>query len=76
MVGVTFVLFQFFLQLSSGVIINSIMTEMKLTALMAGILSSSFYLIYTIMQIPVGILFDRQSTRLLLSISAIVCSFG
>jgi len=76
MVGVTFVLFQFFLQLSSGVIINSIMTEMKLSALMAGILSSSFYLIYTIMQIPVGILFDRQSTRLLLSISAIVCSFG
>ena len=76
LVSVSFVLFQFFLQLSSGVIINSIMTEMKLSGLITGILSSAFYLIYTIMQIPVGVLFDKKSTKYLLAGSAILCSFG
>ena len=76
LVSVSFVLFQFFLQLSSGVIIYSIMTEMKLSALITGLLSSSFYYVYTSMQIPVGILFDNKSTRHLLTKSAILCSIG
>lgn len=75
-IGVSFVLFQFFLQLSSGVIIGNIMHDMKLSALMAGLLSSSFYFIYTALQIPVGILFDKKNTRLLLSINALICSMG
>lgn len=76
LIGVSFVLFQFFLQLSSGVIIGSIMHEMKLTALTAGLLSSSFYLIYTTLQIPAGILFDRKNTRILLSSNALLCCIG
>ena len=76
LVGVSFVLFQFFLQLSSGVIINHIMLEMNLTALMAGLLSSSFYFIYTTLQLPVGLLFDRKNTRHLLAYSALLCSVG
>lgn len=74
--GVSFVLFQFFLQLSSGVVIGSIMEEMQLSALAAGILSSSFYYVYTSLQIPVGILFDLKNTRMLMTTAALVCSFG
>ncbi|MFC3908739.1 MFS transporter [Legionella dresdenensis] len=74
--GVSFVLFQFFIQLSSGVVLDYIMREMQLTALVAGLLSSAFYYVYTTMQIPVGILFDRRSTRLLLGSTALICSFG
>lgn len=76
LVGVSFVLFQFFLQLSSGVIIGHIMKDMNLSALMAGLLSSSFYFIYTALQIPVGIMFDRKNTRVLLSFNALLCSAG
>ncbi|MFC7781692.1 MFS transporter [Legionella taurinensis] len=76
LVGVSFVLFQFFLQLSSGVIIGAIMVEMKLSALMAGFLSSSFYYVYTSLQIPVGILFDRANPRFLLTVNALLCSLG
>ncbi len=76
LIGVSFVLFQFFLQLSSGVIIGCIMHDMNLTALMAGLLSSSFYFVYTSLQLPVGVLFDRKNTRLLLSINALICSIG
>lgn len=75
-IGVFFVLFQFFLQLSSGVVIQSIMQEMQLTALAAGVLGSSFYYVYTSLQIPVGVLFDLKSTRAIMSCSALICSLG
>ncbi len=76
LVSVSFVLFQFFLQLSSGVVIAAIMHDMQLTALIAGALSASFYIVYTGLQIPVGILFDCKSPRVLLSASSLVCSLG
>jgi MFS family permease len=76
LVSVLFLLFQFFLQLSSGIIIGAIMQEKALNAFSAGLLSSAFYYVYTSMQIPVGLLFDRFNIRSLLSISALVCAFG
>ncbi len=76
LVSVSFVLFQFFLQLSSGVIIGAIMTNMQLSALMAGALSASFYIIYTGLQIPVGALFDCKNPRTLLTVTTLLCSVG
>lgn len=76
LVGVTFVLFQFFLQLSSGVVIGEIMVELQWSALRAGLLSSAFYYVYTALQIPVGLLFDAKDTRNLLVFNALICSFG
>ena len=76
LVSVFFVLFQFFLQLSSGVVIGVIMHDMQLTALTAGALSASFYIVYTSLQIPVGILFDCKNPRLLLAINPILCAIG
>jgi len=76
LISVSFVLFQFFLQLSSGVVIGAIMHEMNLSALTAGLLSSSFYIIYTGLQIPVGILFDKKNARLLLTVNVLLCSMG
>ncbi len=76
LVGVSFVLFQFFLQLSSGVVIGAIMIDLHLSALTAGILSSALYIVYTTLQVPVGILFDRKNTRSLMAINALICSLG
>ncbi|WP_367274380.1 MFS transporter [uncultured Legionella sp.] len=76
LVGVFFLLFQFFLQLSSGIVVGQIMHEQNLSALMAGLLSSSFYYVYTTYQIPVGLLFDRYNTRTLLAVNAALCSVG
>lgn len=76
LVGVSFLLFQFFLQLSSGVLIGAIMHDLHLTAFTASILSSAFYYVYASLQIPVGVLFDRLSTRKLLTLNAGVCSLG
>lgn len=76
LVGVTFVLFQFFLQLSSGVVIGAIMQEIQITAFQAGILGSAFYYVYAGLQIPVGVLFDKKQSRVLLAASALTCSIG
>lgn len=76
LIGVSFVLFQFFLQLSSGVVLGAIGHDIPLSALQAGIVSSAFYYIYTSLQIPVGMLFDRQNTRLLLTANVLLCSIG
>ena len=76
LVGVSFVLFQFCLQLSSGVIISTIMHDLNITALMAGLLSASFYIVYTALQIPIGMLFDRKNTRRLLTYNVFLCSIG
>ena len=76
LVSVSFVLFQFFLQLSSGVVIGTIMHENQLSALTAGLLSGAFYIVYTGLQIPVGILFDRKNTRTLLTANVLLCSLG
>lgn len=76
LVGVSFLLFQFFLQLSSGIIVGAIMHEQNLSALTAGLLSSAFYYVYTTFQIPVGLLFDRYNTRTLLYGNAALCALG
>jgi MFS family permease len=76
LVGISFLLFQFFLQLSSGIVVGAIMHEQHFSALIAGLLSSAFYYVYTSLQIPVGILFDNYNTRSLLFINAALCAVG
>lgn len=74
--GVSFVLLQFFLQLSSGIVIDKLMHQIEITAFTAGLLSSAFYFVYTTLQVPVGFLFDSKNTRLLLSGSTFIMSIG
>lgn len=76
MVGTAFTLLQFTLQLSSGVIIDNIMQTMHLTALSAGLLSGLFYVIYTSLQIPVGIICDHYNPRPILCASTLVFALG
>lgn len=75
-IAVSFVLFQFYIQLSSGVVINKLMHERDLTAMQGGILSGAFYYVYTLLQIPVGLLLDRYGVRWLLSGTAALCALG
>lgn len=76
LVSVSFMLFQFFLQLSSGLVINCLTRDIILSASEAGFLASAYYYVYTTLQIPVGMLFDKKSARTLLTWSALICSVG
>ncbi|PIZ04473.1 MAG: MFS transporter [Gammaproteobacteria bacterium CG_4_10_14_0_8_um_filter_38_16] len=75
-VATIFVLFQFFLQLSSGEIIDGLMKSFALTALGGGVLASSYYYIYVSLQIPAGLLMDRYGPRGILSLGALFVCLG
>ncbi len=71
-----FLLFQFFLQLSSADIVGGLMESFTLNALGASVLASTYYYIYVTLQAPAGILIDRFGPRLLLTLGALVCAVG
>lgn len=75
-VAMTFVLFQFTLQLSSGVLIEQVAISFKLSASHAGVMSASYYYIYVLLQVPAGILADRFGARRILSIGSFACGLG
>lgn len=74
--SLTFVLFQFFVQLSTGEIVGGLMNDFHLSAAGAGFLASAYYYMYVTLQTPAGILMDRYGPRLLLSVGAAVVSVG
>lgn len=75
-VGTSFTLLQFALQLSSAVVINVIMSDMRLSAWTGGLLSGMFYVIYTSLQMPAGILCDHFNPRPILCACACICALG
>jgi MFS family permease len=75
-VALFFVLFQFFIQLSSGEIVNGLMKSFSLTALGGGFLASAYYYIYVALQTPAGILMGQYGPRKLLSCGALVLMIG
>ncbi len=75
-ITVFFTLFQFLLQLSSGVMLHEIMHSFAITALGASILGSAFFYIYVILQVPAGLLIDHFKPRYLLTIGALISAIG
>src|ERR1043166_6742063 len=69
------ILSQFF-RSSSAVIAPSLMTELAMTAEDVGRLSSSFFFIFAVMQIPLGVLFDRFGARLIMSLLMLLAIVG
>lgn len=72
LVAAVFVFFQFYLQLSSGEMVDGLMKTFSLTAVGGGLLASTYYYVYVLLQVPAGMLMDRYGPRLLLSVGALV----
>ncbi len=75
-IGTAFVLFQFLLQLSSGVLVETLMDDFSMTAVSAGLMSGAYYYIYVILQTPAGMLIDRFGARKLLTIGGLISASG
>ena len=75
-VSALFVEFQFAMQLSSGEIVGGLMRSFHITTFGAGILASSYYCIYVLLQVPAGLMVDTFGPRKLLSAGAFCCGAG
>lgn len=71
-----FFFYTFLLQVSPSVMVNDLMSSFSIDATAISNFGSIYFAIYAIMQIPVGILFDRWSARWILTLAAALCGIG
>lgn len=71
-----FFMYEFILQVSPNVMTQDLMRDLKVDAAGIGFISGAYYIAYTAMQIPAGLLYDRFGPRALLSIAALLCAGG
>lgn len=76
LLGASFYLYEFVLQVSPNVIATELMRDLQLEATGLGFLSASYFYAYMLMQFPAGILYDRYGPRLLLTIMTAICALG
>ena len=71
-----FLLFEMALQVSPSVMTAELMHDFTIDALKLGVMSSFYFYSYSLMQIPVGVLFDRFSSRVVITLAVLICSLG
>lgn len=71
-----FFLYEFFIRASTGVLSGLLQHDLRVNAEEYSVVAAAYYLAYSAMQVPVGVLMDRFGVRVLLSIGALCCAFG
>lgn len=75
-VSTLFFLYEFVIRVIPGIISDDLMLTFQIDAGSLGFMSSIFFFVYAFLQIPVGILFDKYSTKFLLFVACLLCSLG
>jgi MFS family permease len=75
-VATLFPIYQLAIQIGYVALESGIDRDLNLSLARSAILSSSFLLVYSLMQVPAGLLLDRFSPRILLTSSAILCGLS
>ena len=68
--------YEFYLRVIPSVITENLMRDLNINAHQLGVISSMFYVSYTFMQIPAGLLVDRFGPRRLLTVATIICAIA
>jgi len=74
--GTLFFFCHYFARVSPGVMVAPLMRDLSVPASAIGGLSACFYYAYVGMQIPAGLLVDRYSLRVLLTLMTLLAGFG
>lgn len=75
-VAALFYCYEFILRATPGIMLPQLMHAFKVNAHAIGLLASSYYLLYTPLQIPSGLLVDRYGPKRLLCVSITLCTLG
>ena len=71
-----FLLYEMAVQVSPSVMVPQLMSELHINSATLGFMASTYFWSYTIMQMPVGLLYDRFSAKTLLMIAILLVSSG
>lgn len=71
-----FYFYEYLLRVSPNVMVPELMQAFDITTGQLGVLIASFLLVYSPMQLPVGVLMDRYGARILLTIASLGCGIG
>lgn len=75
-IGCLYFFYEYFLRVFLGTIATDVMRDLHIQAEQFAILGGAYYLTYSIMQTPVGILLDRYGVKLLLTLACVTCNVG
>ncbi len=76
LVALTFLLFEMAIQVTPSLLTDTLMKELEVGAGAIGLISAFYFYSYMLMQVPVGLLFDRYNAQIILPISIFLCSLG
>lgn len=76
LLATTYLLYEFILQVAPAVMTHELMRDLMVDAAGLSSISAFYYLAYTPMQVPAGLLFDRFGPRVLLTLATAVCASG
>ncbi len=71
-----FYLYEFIIQVSPGAIAQKLMQDFAIDATKYGFIYACFYYSYTPLQLTTGLLLDRYSARIILTLVSAICAFG
>lgn len=74
--GAGFFFYKYVLQVSPSVISHDLMRTFNITGAGLGNLAACFFYAYLLMQIPVGLILDRLSPRLITGAAIFICALG
>lgn len=75
-IGSMFFLYGFMLRVSPSVMVDELMREFQVSALVLGNLSAIYFYVYAAVQIPIGIMMDRVGPRILMTVACLLCALG
>lgn len=75
-VATVFVLFQFFLQSSAGMMVSQWAKTFDISLVGVSNLSAAFFYAYVFMQVPVGLLLDKFNARYVLASASLMVAIG
>ena len=75
-ISILFFLYEYILRIAPGVMAEGMRQTFHINATAFGIMNSMFFQIYVCMQIPVGMILDKYSTRTVLSSASFLCALG
>jgi len=75
-IGALFFLYEFFLRTFVGSIAHQVIPALHLNAETFALLETGYYIVYSAMQVPTGILVDKFGVKLVMLVATLTCAGG